>query len=47
MREIGLRLRQNRLALAGLVLILIFMLMAVFARSSLPTIPIGSTKTPY
>ncbi len=31
MREIGLRLRQNRLALAGLVLILIFMLMAVFA----------------
>jgi len=30
-REIGLRLRQNRLALAGLVLILIFMLMAVFA----------------
>lgn len=31
MREIGLRLRQNRLALAGLVLILIFLLMAVFA----------------
>lgn len=31
MREIGWRLRQNRLALAGLVLILIFMLMAVFA----------------
>lgn len=31
MREIGLHLRQNRLALAGLVLILIFMLMAVFA----------------
>jgi peptide/nickel transport system permease protein len=30
-REIGLRLRQNRLALAGLVLILIFLLMAVFA----------------
>ncbi len=31
MREIGFRLRQNRLALAGLVLILIFLLMAVFA----------------
>lgn len=31
MREIGLHLRQNRLALAGLVLILIFLLMAVFA----------------
>lgn len=31
MREIGWRLRQNRLALAGLVLILIFMLMAVCA----------------
>ena len=31
MREVGFRLRQNKLALAGLGLILLFLLMAVFA----------------
>ena len=31
MREVGFRLRQNKLALAGLGLILLFLSMAVFA----------------